>query len=72
MNADFILGHDGSKLFLLTPISDAGKAWAIEHLPADDAPFIGETHVIEDRYVADILNGITLDELTISPERPTT
>lgn len=67
VNADFILTHDGSKLFLLTPISDLGKAWAAEHLPTDDAPFIGATHVIEDRYVEDIVDGIHAEALTVFP-----
>jgi hypothetical protein len=61
--ADFVFANHGS-VCILTPISDAGKAWADAHLPEDAGRWGGGT-VIEPRYVGDILAGIAADNLEV-------
>ena len=60
---DFTLHNEGS-IALLTPISEAGTEWVSQHIPEDAMRFAGAV-VIEHRYVADIVAGITGDGLTI-------
>ena len=62
---DFTLIFDGSKLYVLTPNTVEACQWADAHLP-DDGPFLGNGQVIEDRYVADIIEGIVAADLSIA------
>ena len=59
---DFVIGDYGS-IILLLPCSDAGRAWAAEHLPADALRWCAGI-VIEPRYA--ILDGIVAAGLTVS------
>ncbi len=53
---DFLV-YGGGSLYMLLPKSDAGKAWAQEHLP-EDAQSLGRAIAIEHRYIGPILDGI--------------
>ena len=60
--SDFDIENHGS-IFLLRPISDAGKAWIEEHLP-DAAQRWSDAVVVEPRYIEEISTGIFRDGLT--------
>jgi hypothetical protein len=51
-------------IFPLKPLTDAARAWAEQHLPADATRF-GPAIVIEHRFVANITAGIARDGLTV-------
>ncbi len=53
-----------TSIFLLEPLTDAARAWAGKHIPADATRF-GPAIVIEHRYIADIVAGIARDRLTM-------
>lgn len=61
---DFTLRNHGN-LFILTPLSEAGREWADNFLPEDALKWGGGT-VIEPRYVEDIVDGILGDGLAIN------
>lgn len=61
---DFTVSNHGS-IFLLTPVSAAGEAWANDHLPEDAARF-GFGIAVEHRYIADIVDGIRNDGLEVA------
>ena len=61
---DFLYFDHGS-VVTLTARSDAAKQWADEHLPDDRQIWGAHGSVIEPRYVADILDGINFDGLTV-------
>lgn len=63
--ADFFLSNQGS-IALLTPLTEAGKVWADEHLNGEETQHWGRATVIEPRYVQPIVEGIEADGLTIS------
>ena len=60
---DFIVEGGGS-LFLLRPLSDAGRAWVEENIGQGNGhqPY-WPTVVVEHRYIADIVAGIQGDGL---------
>ena len=61
---DFTLTDHGS-VVILTAVSKAARAWVAEHLP-DDAQTWGRAGmVIEPRYAAGIVAGITQDGLEV-------
>jgi hypothetical protein len=47
----------GGSVYLLVPVSDAGREWMTEHLP-QDAIGLGDGVAVEHRYMSDILEGI--------------
>ncbi len=47
-------------LFLLRPVSSAGKIWLAEHI-AEDAQMLGEAYACELRFVEDIFRGASAD-----------
>ncbi|CAB4152430.1 hypothetical protein UFOVP613_14 [uncultured Caudovirales phage] len=55
---------DGGSVLLLMPETDAGRAWADEHLP-EDALTLGAGIAIERRYMGDIIAGIVEDGLGV-------
>lgn len=56
-----------STVFLLTPKTDAARAWVAEHIPGD-ALTLGRGIAVEHRYIANIVNGIMRDGLTVTGE----
>ena len=60
---DFTL-YDGGSVFLLTPRSDEAKDWVKENLP-DDVLILGQGIAVENRYIRDIMDGLTSEGLTI-------
>jgi hypothetical protein len=62
---DFILDGGGS-LFLLRPISDAGRAWVEENIGQENGyqPY-WPTVVVEHRFIADIVAGVQRDGLAV-------
>jgi len=63
MSADFQLIRQ-STIFLLEPLTDGGRAWAEEHIPADATRF-GPAIVVERRCIADILTRICFAGLAV-------
>jgi hypothetical protein len=65
INPDFSIENHGS-ILLLRPHSDAGKTWLSEHIGKNNGyqPY-WPTVVIETRYAASIVDGITIDGLVI-------
>ena len=62
--SDFDFANHGS-ICLLTPLTPAAHDWCNEHL-SDDAMHWGQASiVIEPRYVADIIEGILEEGMTI-------
>lgn len=63
--SDFIV-EGGGTVYLLRPLSDAGRAWVDEHIGQDNGfqPY-WPTVVVEHRYVADIVAGIQRDGLAV-------
>lgn len=63
--ADIRMRYGGlmSSAVMLVGESDRGTEWMVENLP--DANWMGEAVPVEMRYVADILDGMDLDGLTI-------
>lgn len=57
--------RDEGTLVLLTPATTAGRDWCAEWL-GDDCPRFGAAYVVEHRYAADILDGMTDDGLTVA------
>jgi hypothetical protein len=51
-------------IWLLRPVSDAGRNWLAEHL--DDAQWFGGAVAVEPRYVEDIVEGASLDGLEVN------
>jgi hypothetical protein len=65
MKLDFTVQNEGS-IFLLRPITPAAKKWVNEHIGADNGfQPMWPTVVIEHRYIADVVEGIRDDDLTV-------
>ena len=63
--SDFIVEGAGS-VFLLRPLSDAGRAWVEENIGQENGyqPY-WPTVVIELRYIADVVAGVQRDGLAV-------
>ena len=60
---DFSLSHHGS-ISLLHPLTFAARSWVEDHVDPDHQEWAGSV-VVEPRYVADIVAGITADGLEV-------
>jgi len=60
---DFSVANHGS-IALLTPQTPEARSWVDEHLPEDVMTFGGGI-VVEPRYLDGILEGITIDGLSL-------
>jgi hypothetical protein len=60
---DLLVRNEGS-LFLLAPITPAGRAWIDDNIP-DDAQTWGDTIVVEPRYIQTIVTGAIADGLNV-------
>lgn len=60
---DFITADHGS-IVILIPASEDARYWVDDNLDPD-AMWFGKGVAIEPRYVADIIDGITADGLTV-------
>ena len=56
--------RDEGTIILLTPTSTAGREWCAEWINENGPQWSG-AYVVERRYVADILDGMTDDGLTV-------
>lgn len=54
----------GGTVYLVDWLTAKGKAWIAEHLP-DDAQRMGESVVVEHRYIGDIVRGMVDDGLRV-------
>ena len=63
---DFLIENHGS-IFLLRPVTDAGRDWVDEHIGADNGyqPY-WPTVVVEHRFISDIVAGIQNDGLAVA------
>jgi hypothetical protein len=55
-DVDFVVEYHGS-VSLLRACSEWAQAWAVEHLPHDDARWAGKL-VVEHRSIRDVIEGI--------------
>ena len=53
-----------NSIFLLVPVTEAGRDWISNHIP-DDALTWGKAIVVEHRYIGDIVEGAIADGLTV-------
>ena len=60
---DFSVSNHGS-IFLLQPLTFAGRAWVEEHVDPDHQQWAGGV-VVEHRYIGDIVAGIINDGLGV-------
>lgn len=60
---DLFVQNEGS-IFLLRPLTDAGREWIAEHIP-EDAQMFGDAVVVEHRYINNIVTGAQRDGLTV-------
>lgn len=63
-HADLSVQNEGT-IFLLTPISDAGREWIAEKLCTEDALWFGGALCVEHRFIADIVTGAQEDGLCV-------
>lgn len=61
--ADLSIENEGN-IFMLRGLSEAGKAWIAEHIPAD-AQRLGDAVAVEHRFIADIAQGAVNDGLEV-------
>lgn len=61
---DFQVENHGS-IFLLRPMTMAGRNWCKEWLPYDTQRF-GAAYVVEHRYIGSIVEGISADGLEVA------
>ena len=54
----------GGTVYLVDWLTAKGKAWIAENLP-DDAQRMGESVVVEHRYIGDIVRGMVDDGLLV-------
>lgn len=64
MSSDFRLDNHGS-IAILHPATKAAAQWIHEHIPDDAMRFGTHGVVIEHRFVADIVEGVQSDGLTV-------
>jgi hypothetical protein len=63
--SDFRIDNHGS-ILILTADTASARAWANENLPDDRQRWGQGGTVVEPRYIADIVQGIEADGLTVS------
>jgi hypothetical protein len=61
---DFAVANHGS-VVILHALTRAAEEWVDEHLPRDAMSWGHSGTVVEPRYIADIVEGITADGLTV-------
>jgi hypothetical protein len=57
--------HNEGSVFLLYALTNAGRNWVAEHIPAEAQTF-GNAIVVEHRYIADVVAGAIHDGLKVS------
>jgi hypothetical protein len=62
---DFTLYNHGS-IVVLTPMTEAARSWMQDNIDVENAQMWGKGVVVEPRYVGSILDGLTVDGLTVS------
>ena len=62
--ADVIVSNEGS-VFLLNPVTDAGKEWLKENCRPEGWQWLGQCLAIETRYALDIVEGMQGDGLVV-------
>lgn len=62
--ADFYVENHGT-IYLLFPVTKAGKEWIRENGIEATAQFFGPSVVVEHRYIANIVCGIRADGLEV-------
>lgn len=64
MNADFIVENHGT-VAMLTPMSPEAREWVDEHLQVEPWQRMGASIACEPRLLADVLEHVTEDGLTV-------
>lgn len=65
---DFQLsGHPGSTIYLLRPETDGAQRWIDAHI-SPDAQYFGPAVVVEHRFIANLIDGLRADGLSIEGE----
>lgn len=60
---DVLVSGSGT-IYLVHGVSEAGKQWMNDHLPAD-AQHMGQAVAVEHRYIEDIVEGMRNDGLSV-------
>jgi hypothetical protein len=70
MTADFTVFSDSpcASVYLLTPHTEAARAWLEENVHAEPHQFFGQAIAVEHRYILDLVTGIQNDGLSVSNE----
>lgn len=55
----------GGSVFLVTPLSAAGKAWVEEHVHLEDWQWLGKGFGVEHRYIENLVDGMRGDGLSV-------
>lgn len=66
MKPDFAFANHGS-ITVLTPLTPGAREWCAEHLPEDAMRWAGG-YAIEPRYAGDILDGISIENLSVEEQ----
>ena len=61
--SDLHVANDGT-VFQLTPLTEAGNNWVVDHLP-EDRIWGHHAILVEHRYIADIVDGAIADGLDV-------
>lgn len=61
---DLMVANHGS-IFILTPVSDAGREWIGDHIPDEAMTWGAEGIVVEHRYIEAIISGAVADGLEV-------
>jgi hypothetical protein len=64
MDTDFIVSNHGS-IFILQALTEEARQWVADHLPDDALTWGQGGTVVEHRYIADIVDGIRGDGLSV-------
>lgn len=67
MTPDFTIFSDvpHPTVYLFTPVSTAARQWASAHLPTD-VPKVGESFVVESRFISDIVQAVIREGMQVS------
>jgi hypothetical protein len=63
-DTDLYVQNEGS-IFLLRPLSDAGRDWIADNVCAESWQMFGDAIAVEHRFIGDIVSGAQHDGLVV-------
>ena len=64
---DIIIRDEGS-IFMVRPVSDAGKQWIDDNVPTEPWQWVEEAFSVGHRYITDIIDGMLADGIVVELE----